>query len=216
MLVEKLLRPDTNTVSSLCGVTESQSSLTVPHKGVCRTDAIFFAEELRAHLWAVGARRERVTQHAWAPWRYGAGTELRRLAMNLTELPSRQQSIQRGLTQASRIWGREAADRTCAASAGQDDVVTCKYYSRWSPLLFAVREGILDLCVPLLEGDTTTSPFERDLAGNTPLAIARRNGDAVIARLLVRALWSRLSRWVHHRGIADLSLRVGPRLGREA
>ena len=51
MLVEVLMS-DANTIGSLCGVTKTKISLSIPRRDIPPTDLIFIATELEANSWA--------------------------------------------------------------------------------------------------------------------------------------------------------------------
>ena len=52
ILVEQVLKADTNTISSFCGVTKTKISLSIPRKDNPETDLIFISTELEANSWA--------------------------------------------------------------------------------------------------------------------------------------------------------------------
>ncbi|KAL3912618.1 MAG: hypothetical protein SGPRY_008273, partial [Prymnesium sp.] len=133
-LVDQVLKADCNTVGSLCGVTKTKITLSIPRKGNCATDLIFIAEELEANSWAE-SNSGKGKPHA----------EIRR--------------------RSSRSYGD------------------------WSPLLFAAREGIPDLCKILIRRKADINQKDQDKLnpGYTALITAATRGDAELVELLVEA-----------------------------
>ncbi|KAL1498967.1 hypothetical protein AB1Y20_013487 [Prymnesium parvum] len=134
MLVDQVLRQDTNTIGSLCGVTKTKISLSIPRKDIPPTDLIFIAEELEANSWAE-SNSGKGKPHA----------EIRR--------------------RSSRSYGD------------------------WSPLLFAAREGIPDLCHVLIKRKADINQKDQDKLnpGYTALITAATRGDMELVELLVNA-----------------------------
>ena len=132
MLVEQVLKADTNTVGSLCGVTKTKISLSIPRKDIAHTDLILLAEELEANSWAESNSGKGKPQ-----------AEIRR--------------------RSSRSYGD------------------------WSPLLFAAREGIPDLCRILIKRKADINQKDQDKLnpGYTALITAATRGDLELVTLLV-------------------------------
>mmetsp|Transcript_34214 Transcript_34214/g.89391 ORF Transcript_34214/g.89391 Transcript_34214/m.89391 type:complete len:1055 (+) Transcript_34214:149-3313(+) len=134
MLVDQVLKCDTNSIGSLCGVTKTKIALSIPRKDIAPTDLIFIAEELEANSWAESNSGKGKPQ-----------AEIRR--------------------RSSRSYGD------------------------WSPLLFAAREGIPDLCAVLIKRKADINQKDQDKLnpGYTALITAATRGDREMVELLVEA-----------------------------
>jgi len=134
MLVDQVLKCDTNSIGSLCGVTKTKIALSIPRKDIAPTDLIFIAEELEANSWAESNSGKGKPQ-----------AEIRR--------------------RSSRSYGD------------------------WSPLLFAAREGIPDLCAVLIKRKADINQKDQDKLnpGYTALITAATRGDMELVQLLVNA-----------------------------
>jgi len=133
-LVDNVLKADTNSVGSLCGVTKTKISLSIPRRDIPPTDLIFIATELEANSWA----------------------------------------------ESNSGKGKPTAEIRRRAS---------RSYGDWSPLLFAAREGIHELCSILIQRKADIDQKDQDKAnpGYTALITAATRGDIEMVRLLVEA-----------------------------
>uniref|UniRef100_A0A7S3ET14 NAD(P)(+)--arginine ADP-ribosyltransferase n=1 Tax=Haptolina ericina TaxID=156174 RepID=A0A7S3ET14_9EUKA len=133
-LVDLVLKADTNTVGSLCGVTKTKIALSIPRRDIPPTDLIFIATELEAN--------------SWAESNSGKGKPLAEI--------------------------RRRSSHS---------------YGDWSPLLFAAREGIPDLCQILIKRKADINQKDQDKLnpGYTALITAATRGDLEMVTLLVEA-----------------------------
>lgn len=134
MLVEMVLKADNNTIGSLCGVTKTKISLSIPRRDIAPTDLIFIATELEANSWA----------------------------------------------ESNSGKGKPTAEVRRRSSHS---------YGDWSPLLFAAREGIPDLCSILIKRKADINQKDQDKLnpGYTALITAATRGDLEMVKLLVEA-----------------------------
>ena len=133
-LVDMVLKADTNSVGSLCGVTKTKIALSIPRRDIPPTDLIFIATELEAN--------------SWAESNSGKGKPLAEI--------------------------RRRSSHS---------------YGDWSPLLFAAREGIPDLCQILIKRKADINQKDQDKLnpGYTALITAATRGDLEMVTLLVEA-----------------------------